>query len=115
MRQRAEGLQQVQRDELQSTARRDEKSRTLKEALQAARGKREMVKGVLRVSTIRWKILMNFADYACNVQGLILESGLDWIDNQDLRKLMLELGDDDLDASDDEPEFDSDSESDADG
>jgi hypothetical protein len=51
VRQRAEDLQQAQRTELQSTARRDEKSRSLKEALQAARGKREMVKGVLRVRT----------------------------------------------------------------
>jgi len=40
---------------------------------------------------------------------------LDWIDNEDLRKLMLELGDDDLDASDDEPDFDSDSGDDEDG
>jgi hypothetical protein len=59
-------------------------------------------------------IAFTFAYMHLVSQGLILESGLDWIDNQELRELMLELGDDDLDASDDEPDFNSDSEDDED-
>lgn len=40
-----------------------------------------------------------------------MESGLDWYGDRELRALVLDLGDDDLDASDEEPDFDSDEES----
>lgn len=45
------------------------------------------------------------------LQGLILESGLDWYGNKPLRELMLSLGDDDLDASEEEPDFETDDDS----
>ncbi|PWN34482.1 uncharacterized protein FA14DRAFT_177889 [Meira miltonrushii] len=54
----------------------------LQRAINTARGKREMVKGVLR--------------------GLILESGLDWSKNKGLRKLVLQLGDDEVYSSDED-------------
>lgn len=35
-------------------------------------------------------------------QGLILESGLDWVENDEIKKLVLALGDDAADSSDEE-------------
>lgn len=115
---RAEALQQERNGGLQSlTIKQSEKSQNLKESLQTARGKRELVKGVLRVSALMyirklctWRYL-SYLTLLMTHQGLILESGLDWYGNRELRDLMLELGDDDLDASEDEPHFDSDSSS----
>ena len=92
---------------LKSTAKRHEASRKLQEELQVVRGKREMVKGVLRVSKSQPRGEGDH-DGSCLSQGIIMESGLDWYGSRELRALVLELGDDDLDASDEEPDFESD-------
>lgn len=97
---------------LKATSRREDASRALVDELQKTRGKRELVKGVLRVRRKRGNAeacLRGLTPHpVLRFQGLILESGMDWYGNRKLRELMLSLGDDDLDGSDEEPDFDSD-------